>query len=174
MVRITLILFAMMSFLACKPAQQLSTVKDVDLNRYTGLWYEIARLPNSFEKGLECTTATYTFKKNGKIEVLNKGYLIKEAGKSKTARGTAWVPNVEFPGRLKVTFFWPFAGDYYMISLDEAYKYVLVGDPSRKYLWVLSRDKDLDNTVYAELLNIARTNGFDTDNIIKVNQDCHQ
>ena len=82
------------------------------------------------------------------------------------------MPNTEYPGRLKVRFFWPFAGDYYIISLDEKYNYALVGDPSRKYLWVLSRSKTLDNILYSELLDIAKIHGFDIENIIKVNQDC--
>ncbi len=82
------------------------------------------------------------------------------------------MPNTDYPGRLKVSFFWPFAGNYYIISLDEEYNYALVGDPSRKYLWILSRSKILEDTIYSKLLDIAKTNGFDTDSIIKVNQDC--
>lgn len=173
MIRTAITLLTMMSFLSCKPTQNLSTVKTVDIRKYAGQWYEIARLPNRFEKGLTCVTATYSLKKKDKIEVLNKGYSLKDTGKVSTAKGTAWVPNTEYPGRLKVSFFWPFAGNYYIISLDEKYNYVLVGDPSRKYLWVLSRSKNLDNTIYSELLDIAKINGFKTDNIIKVNQDCH-
>ena len=162
----------MLSFLSCKPTANLSTVEKVDIKKYEGEWFEIARLPNSFEKGLNCVTATYTLKENNKIEVLNKGYSIKDKGKIKTAQGRAWVPDSELPGRLKVSFFWPFSGDYYIISLDEEYKYALVGDPSRKYLWILSRTKNLDDKVYSDLLELAKTNGFDISNIIKVNQDC--
>ena len=162
----------MLSFLSCKPAASLSTVERVDIKKYEGEWYEIARLPNSFEKGLNCVTATYTLKENNKIEVLNKGYSIKDKGKIKTAKGTAWVPDSDFPGRLKVSFFRPFSGDYYIISLDEEYKYALVGDPSRKYLWILSRTKSLDDKVYSDLLELAKINDFDIGNIIKVNQDC--
>ena len=162
----------MLSFLSCKPTANLSTVEKVDIKKYEGEWFEFARLPNSFEKGLNCVTATYTLKENNKIEVLNKGYSIKDKGKIKTAQGRAWVPDSELPGRLKVSFFWPFSGDYYIISLDEEYKYALVGDPSRKYLWILSRTKNLDDKVYSDLLELAKTNGFDISKIIKVNQDC--
>jgi apolipoprotein D and lipocalin family protein len=172
MIRNAIILLTMMNFLSSKPTQNLSTVEKVDIKKYAGQWYEIARLPNSFEKGLHCVTATYTLKKNDKIEVLNKGYSINDTGKFNTAKGTAWVPNSEYPGRLKVRFFWPFSGNYYIISLDEEYKYALVGDPSRKYLWILSRTKELDDKVYSDLLEIAKINGFDIDNLIKVNQDC--
>ena len=161
----------MASLLSCKTIQELPTVEKVDVSKYAGLWYEIARLPNSFEKGLECVTANYTQKSNGKIEVLNKGFS-SEKGSFKTAKGTAWVPDGKYPGRLKVTFFWPFAGNYYILSLDENYQYALVGDPSRKYLWVLARTKTLDASVYEDLMNHAETNGFDTTQVIKINQTC--
>lgn len=163
----------MMSFLSCKPTQNLSTVEKVDIEKYAGQWYEIARLPNSFEKGLQCVTATYTLKNNGKIGVLNKGHSIEDTGKVSTAKGRAWVPDTEYPGRLKVSFFWPFAGNYYIMSLDEEYNYALVGDPSRKYLWILARSKILDDTIYSNLLGVAKINGFDINNLIKVNQECH-
>jgi apolipoprotein D and lipocalin family protein len=146
-------------------------VEHVDLNRYAGLWYEIARLPNSFEKGLECVTARYTLKPNGRVQVLNKGFSARK-GRYKSSKGRAWVPDDNHPGRLKVSFFWPFAGNYYIISLDNDYTYALVGDPSREYLWVLSRTKELDETHYAELLTTARTLGFDTDQMVRVQHDC--
>ncbi len=167
-----LILLTMASFLSCKTSQDLPTVEKVDIQKYSGLWYEIARLPNSFEKGLECVTATYSLKSNGKIQVLNKGHLTEKENVSKTAKGTAWVPDAAYPGRLKVTFFWPFSGDYYIISLDENYQYALVGDPSRKYLWILSRTKILDPAVYSQLIDHAKTNGFNIDQVIKIDQSC--
>ena len=173
MIRTAIIILTMMNFLSSKPTQNLPTVEKVDIEKYAGQWYEIARLPNSFEKGLQCVTATYTLKKNGKIEVLNQGYSIEDKEKLSRAKGRAWVPNTDYPGRLKVSFFWPFAGNYYIISLDEEYNYALVGDPSRKYLWVLARSKMLDDTIYSKLLDIAKINGFDIDKIIKVNQECH-
>jgi len=171
MIRKILILLTMASFLSCKTTQDLPTVKKVDIQKYSGTWYEIARLPNSFEKGLECVTATYTPKSNGKIEVLNKGFT-ETKGKMKTARGTALVPDPAFPGRLKVTFFWPFSGNYYIISLDENYSHVLVGDPSRKYLWVLSRSKELDNAVYSRLMDQAKEQGFSVDQVMMTDQSC--
>lgn len=162
----------MASLLSCKTTQDLPTVEEVDINKYLGVWYEIARLPNSFEKGLECVTATYSLKSNGKIEVLNKGHHIEKERVSKTAKGTAWVPDNSYPGRLKVTFFWPFSGSYYIMSLDENYQYALVGDPSRKYLWVLSRTKVLDDAIYSKLMDHAKSNGFDVDQVIKIDQSC--
>jgi len=155
------------------PTDDLFTVEKVDLNRYAGLWYEISRLPNSFEKGLECVTANYTLKSNGKVEVLNKGYSSKK-GAFKSSKGKAWVPDDNYPGKLKVSFFWPFAGNYYIIALDKDYKYALVGDPSRKYLWVLSRTRELDKAIYSKLLEKARSQGFDTDQMILIQHDCKQ
>ena len=166
-------LFFVVSATSCVTTKELPTVEWVEVDKYTGQWYEIARLPNSFEKGLECVTANYSFKENGKIQVLNKGYSSEKA-KYKTAEGTAWIPDADFQGRLKVTFFRPFSGDYYIISLDEEYQYALVGDPSRKYLWVLSRSKDLDEKVYSKLIGIAEKNGFETSSVIRINQDCDQ
>ena len=112
-----LVLLSMASISSGMTAQDLPTVDRVDIRKYSGTWYEIARLPNSFEKGLECVTATYTLKSNGKIEVLNKGYSAKK-DKFQTAKGTALVPDPAYPGRLKVTFFWPFYGNYYIMELD--------------------------------------------------------
>lgn len=174
MARYIFILFVMLNFLSCKTSDDLPTVARVDIEKYTGLWYEIARLPNSFEKGLDCTTARYKVLENGKIEVTNKGYIIESEGATKTAIGTAHIPNLAFPGRLKVTFYWPFYGKYYIMSLDNDYKYALVGDPSRKYLWVLARTPELDDTIYNTLLETAQKQGFAVENMIKVNQDCHQ
>lgn len=169
LVPITLIMSA---FLSCKNYKELPTEPEVDIKRYAGTWYEIARLPNSFEKGLECVTATYKIKDNGKIEVINRGHKIDDRSEVKSAKGTAWVPDPEFPGRLKVRFFWPFAGNYYIIHLDKDYNYALVGDPSRKYLWILSKNKALDNAIYDKLINIAQEQGFESNKMIMVKQDC--
>jgi apolipoprotein D and lipocalin family protein len=168
----TLILLTMCTMISCNTVQDLPTVEKVDLQQYSGKWYEIARLPNSFEKGLECVTATYTLKSNGKVEVLNKGYTMGSGGKIKSAGGTARIPDPEFPGRLKVTFFWPFYGDYYILVLDENYSYALIGAPSRKYLWVLSRTRLLDEAIYSRLMDHAGKNGFNIDHVIQINQSC--
>lgn len=173
MKQILLILIAMASLFSCKGPEKLATVEQVDIDKYSGTWYEIARLPNSFEKDMKCVTATYSLKDNGKIRVLNQGFVPGSPGKWKKARGTAWVPDKQFPGRLKVTFFWPFAGNYYILVLDKQYQYALVGDPSREYLWVLARSKSLDETIYTSLLDHAKKEGFDTQKILEVEQDCN-
>jgi len=152
--------------------QPLDTVDNVDLEQYKGTWYEIARLPNTFEDGLNCVTANYELLENGKIRVINRGHRIGNPDKVKEAKGIAWVPDSQYPGRLKVRFFWPFAGDYYIIVLSDDYKYALVGDPSREYLWILSRTPSLDNETMQYLINQASDRGFDTGSLMMVEQGC--
>jgi lipocalin len=173
MKRILPFILALMVTSCSSQMKPLKTVPDVDLNRYTGKWYEIARLPNSFEKGLECVTAEYSLRDDGKITVLNSGKKETDRSVTKTAKGKAKVPDPNEPGRLKVTFFWPFYGDYYIFHLDrENYQYALVGDPSRKYMWVLARNPHMPDTLYSELLEIARENEFAVEELLKVRQDC--
>lgn len=157
---------------SCRTPEFLPSVEDVDLNKYSGLWYEIARLPNSFEKGLECVTANYSLNEDGTIKVLNQGISSSDRSITKSATGKAKVPDPQYPGRLKVSFFGPFYGNYYIIELGSNYEYVLVGEPKRKYLWVLARKPNLDNTIYEQLISKAEQLGFKTNTIIKVKQDC--
>ena len=157
----------------CEPMKSdLPVVKSVDLNKYLGSWYELARLPNSFESGLTCVMANYSLKENGDIKVVNSGHKIGEASKVSTATGTAWVPDPTQPTKLKVSFFWPFSGKYWILALDRDYKYAMVGDPSRKYLWILSRTKTLPATTIDALLIQAQSLGFDTSKIEHTAQNC--
>lgn len=172
MKRNLLFFFMLLGLVSCSTSKDLATVRELDKTRYAGTWYEISRFPNRFEKGLECVSATYKLKRSGKFKVINKGYLEKNNNRSKVARGKAKVPNPDFPGRLKVRFFWPFSGDYYIIALDADYQYALVGSPSRKYLWILSRSRILDSNTYNELVGIARQNRFDVSKLRPVNQNC--
>lgn len=157
---------------SCKAQQTLlPTVSHVDLNRYLGCWYEIAKLPNSFEKGLDCITATYSLNNNGTIKVVNRGRKVNQKTKWSQVKGKAWIPNNAFPGQLKVQFFWPFAGNYYILALDENYQYALIGDPSRNYLWILSKSKILDKEICAQLLVKAKELGFAVDKVEFVHQE---
>jgi len=167
----TLIIFAFMLFSAANSQKVPSVVSSVDLNRYAGTWYEIARLPFYFERDLKNTTATYTLREDGRITVLNQGQNINDPGKKKSAKAVAWIPDKNVPGKLKVQFFWPFSGDYWILDLDKDYKYALVGDPSYKYLWILSREKKMEETTYNMLLKKAIDNGYDLGPLIKVVQD---
>jgi apolipoprotein D and lipocalin family protein len=167
------ILFAIMIFSAASSQKVPTVVTNVDLNRYKGFWYEIARLPNFFERKLKCTSATYTLREDGKITVLNAGNYISDPKKSTSSQGVAWIPDEKYPAKLKVQFFWPFSGDYWIMYLDKDYRYVLVGDPSLKYLWILCREKKMDEPTYNMLLQKAIESGYDVKSIIKVEQDCN-
>ena len=148
-----------------------STVKELDLNRYLGKWYEIARFPHSFEKNLVGVTATYSLKENGKIEVLNEGLKNTLDGERSKAVGKAKIPDISEPGRLKVAFFWIFYADYFVLELDSVnYQYAMIGSSSDKYFWILSRTPQMDADVYNMLLEKARKRGYNLDKLYKVPQ----
>jgi apolipoprotein D and lipocalin family protein len=168
-----LTLLTMMIFSSVHSQKTPSVVSTVDLNRYKGKWYEIARLPNYFERKLKCTSASYTLREDGKITVMNAGNYITDPQKTSSIKGVAWIPDKNSPAKLKVQFFWPFSGDYWIMYLDKDYFYVLVGDPSHKYLWILAREKKMDEPTYRMLLQKAIDNGYDVTSIIKVEQDCN-
>jgi apolipoprotein D and lipocalin family protein len=172
MKKAALTLFTIMIFSSSQSQKAPSVVSTVDLNRYNGIWYEIARLPNFFERKLKCTSATYTLRDDGRITVVNKGIYLTDTKKSTSVKGVAWVPDKNYPAKLKVQFFWPFSGDYWIMELDKEYRYVLVGDPSTKYLWILAREKKMDESTYNMLLQKAGDNGYDVKTIIRVEQDC--
>jgi apolipoprotein D and lipocalin family protein len=147
----------------------LRTVDNVDLHRYTGTWYEIARYPNRFQRDCQSdTTAEYTLRTDGKVQVVNS--CRQKDGKTKTARGTAKVVDKSSNAKLKVTFFWPFYGDYWVIGLSPDYRYAIVGEPKRKYLWILSRTPELDEGTYKEALKQIRAAGYDPDKLLKTHQ----
>jgi apolipoprotein D and lipocalin family protein len=173
LIKTILTFIAIMIFSSAQSQKLPSVVSTVDLNRYKGLWYEIARLPNFFERKLKCTSATYTLRYDGRITVVNKGNYLTDPEKSTSSRGVAWIPDKNSPAKLKVQFFWPFSGDYWIMELDKEYRYVLVGDPSHKYLWILAREKKMDEKTYSMLLGKAVANGYDVKTIIKVEQDCN-
>ncbi len=140
---------------------ELRTVDHVDIERYTGTWYEIAKFPQRFEKGLVGVTAEYSLLPDGKVRVVNSGYKNDFNGEKKLAKATAWVVDKETNAKLKVRFFWPFTGNYWILELGKEYEYAVVGDPSRKYLWILARQPRMDETVYGELLQKIAEKGFD-------------
>ncbi len=168
-----IIVIALMAVISsCSESKSLETVKNFDVKKYQGVWYEIGKLPNRFEEGLECVTAEYTLLKNGDIKVVNKGRVEGESEEMDIIEGKAWVPDSEYPAQLKVEFFWPFSGDYYIIQLDQEYQWALVGSPNRKFLWVLSKDKNMDEKFVNKLLQKASASGFDISKFEYVNQEC--
>jgi apolipoprotein D and lipocalin family protein len=149
----------------------LVVVPRVDLNRYMGTWYEIASYPNSFQRGCTATKATYVLRDDGKVNVLNECRRGSLEGELTTARGTAKVVDGTTNAKLKVTFFWPFYGGYWIIDLGEAYDYAVVGHPSRKYLWVLSRSPSMDEASYNRILErLAAKQGYDVTKLVKTIQ----
>ena len=145
----------------------LETVKNVDLGRYTGQWYEIARYEHRFQKGCVGSKATYSLRDDGKITVVNECYDKSFSGKLRSVKGKAWVVDKETNARLKVSFFWPFAGDYWIIDLGENYDYAVVGHPGRKYLWILSRTPEMDENTYNEILTRLENQDYDTTKLLK-------
>jgi apolipoprotein D and lipocalin family protein len=142
----------------------LKTVENVDLNKYTGLWYEIAKIPNSFQDHcVKGTTAEYSIKENGDIKVINS--CVDEDGELDEADGVAKVVDKKSNAKLEVSFVsflgWrPFWGDYWIIGLDENYKWAIVGHPERKYGWILSRTKEPDDKTMNKIFEILKQKGY--------------
>jgi len=150
-----------------KQSPPLQVVSHVDLNRYLGTWYEIARFPHRFQEGCVASRAIYTLLEEGKIGVLNQCYKGGLNGELSSAKGKAWVVDKGTNAKLKVSFFWPFAGDYWIIDLGENYEYAVVGHPSRTYLWILSRTPEMDEALYNRLLDKLQKQNYDTNKLIK-------
>ena len=155
---------------AAAPSRPLETVPSVDLARYAGTWYEIASYPQRFQKGCTGTTATYTLRDDGKVEVLNRCARDSLNGRVTVAKGKAKVVDTRTHAKLKVSFFWPFWGDYWIIDLGRDYEYAVVGHPKRKYLWILSRTPVMDETVYDGILDRLRAQGYDTKRLVRTLQ----
>lgn len=145
-------------------------VAHVDLARYQGKWYEIARLPTRFER--DCAsdvTAEYQLRKDSSIAVINT--CRKPNGELKQSKGTAHLRDPRGPNsKLKVSFFWPFTGDYWILKLDPQYRWSLVGTPDRRYLWLLSRSPQMEPATYQAILQTARQLGFDTNRVQRTKQ----
>lgn len=147
-----------------------NTVQELDLDRYLGKWYEIARFDHSFERGLVGATANYSLREDGKIKVLNTGYKDSFEGKFNEAEAKAYIPDENYPGALKVSFFLFFYSDYWVLDLDENYTFALVGSKSSKYLWILSRTPEMAPADLQRVLNKAVSLGYNTGNLIWVEQ----
>lgn len=171
-----LILFISLWFLfGCNSSKEMvdkPTVPKLDLEKYTGTWYEIARFQHSFEKDLVGVTATYKLRNDGKIDVINAGYKNTLDGKYKEAKGIAKRPDPNEPGKLKVSFFLFFYAEYNVLALDTSnYQYALIGSSTPDYLWILSRTPSMDNETYNRLVKKAKDLGYDTSKLFKVPQN---
>ena len=150
---------------------QTVPVAYVNIPQYLGTWYEIASIPQRFSKGCECTKAVYTAKRNPKkIGVFNTCNKNSPHGKLKKIRGFAKIKDETSNAKLKVTFFWPFSGDYWIIGLASDYRYSVVSNKSGSTLWILSRTPTMQNQDYQEALMIALSNGINIDKLKTTNQ----
>lgn len=171
MKKLVLSLLLWLGACAVTPPEGVTPITGFDLNRYLGRWYEIARLDHSFERGLSNVSATYSLREDGGVKVLNRGY-DDRAGAWKEVEGRAYFTGEPTVGSLKVSFFGPFYGGYHIVALDRAnYSWVMVSGPSREYLWILARTRQLPPPVLDELLKQAKALGFATDQVIWVKQD---
>lgn len=144
----------------------LETVKYVELKKYLGTWFEIAAIPQIFEKGCICTSATYGLGADGTLIVKNR--CIKN-NKLQITEGKAFIAD-STNAKLNVQFFWPFKAKYWIIDLAKDYSYAVVGHPDRKSLWILSRRPTLDEQVYDHLVVQAANKGFDVRQLVKTEQ----
>lgn len=146
-----------------------SPVNSLDLSRYLGTWYEIARFDHSFERGMDNVTAEYLLREDGKIDVINSGW---RDGKYKVAEGKARQPDpLSDPAHLEVSFFLFFYSDYNVLMIDEDYQVALVGSKSPKYLWILSRTPSVSTKVLDSVVKEAKRRGYDTSGLIWVDQN---
>jgi len=170
-IKIAFLFLAVMAFSKSVTASDPpETVPAVDLNRYIGLWYEIARMPNSFQK--QCasgTTAEYSLLDDGRIQVVNRCY--ESDGSMDEAQGVARIEDIRTNAKLQVSFvrilgrnrFW---GDYWIIGLDENYQWAVVGHPKRKYGWILCREPELDFELRARIDELLKKQGYDPQDFI--------
>jgi apolipoprotein D and lipocalin family protein len=148
----------------------LETVPHVDLARYVGTWYEIASFPQSFQRGCVATTATYTTRDDGDVDVLNRCRKDALDGPEKSARGRARVVDAATNAKLEVSFFRPFWGDYWVVDLGTDYDWAVVGHPGRDYLWILSRTPTMPEATYEGILARLKTQGYDTSRLMRTLQ----
>lgn len=151
-------------------AQQLQTVPFVDLAKYAGKWYEIAAFPQRFQRGCHCTTADYTATDKGYIIVENRCRKDSVTAKESSIKGKAFVKKNTGNAKLKVQFFWPFRGKYWIIDLADDYSYAVVGHPNRKYLWILSRTPMIREDLYDQITARIAQKGFDVNKLVRTKQ----
>lgn len=152
----------------------LKTIESLDIDRYLGTWYEIARFPFSIQEGCYATTATYSKLKNGRIGVLNRCLMGSFEGSESVAKGEAWVVNSKTNAELKVSFNFFMGlfggGDYWVIELAPDYSYSVVSEPKGRYLWILSRTPQMKDEVYSGILERLKADGFQTEFLEKTPQ----
>jgi apolipoprotein D and lipocalin family protein len=174
--KMLLLAVCLLGFAAAGAAGQekppLATVPSVDLQKYMGTWYEIASFPQKFQKGCHCTTAEYVMTDKGYVKVINTCRKDSPDGKIKVANGKAFIVAGSNNAKLRVQFFWPFRGDYWIIDLAPDYSYAVVGEPGRDYLWILSRTPELNESLFEQIVDRCLQKGFDTTRLQRTDQSC--
>lgn len=170
--RTSLILLLSLMLSACLGMPEgVTPVKNFELERYLGKWYEIARLDHAFERGLENITAEYAKREDGGIAVINRGFS-EEDKEWKSAEGKAYFVKGTDEGYLKVSFFGPFYGSYVVFELEQDnYDYAFISGPDNSYLWLLSRAPEVSQNVIDKFIAMSQQRGFDTDELIFVRHD---
>lgn len=148
----------------------LQTVAQVDLSRYVGTWYEIASFPQSFQRGCTATTATYTLRADGDVDVLNRCRKGSLQGEEKSALGRARIVDRSTNAKLEVSFFRPFWGDYWIVDLADDYSYAVVGHPGRDYLWILARQPTMADATYQSIVARLGALGYETSRLVRTLQ----
>jgi apolipoprotein D and lipocalin family protein len=144
-----------------------TAVKPFDVNKYMGKWYEIARLDFKYERDLNNTTATYSLNDDGTMKVINRGFNVKTKQRAEATGKAKFIGSPE-EAKLQVSFFGPFYSGYNVVALDPEYKYALVAGESLKYLWLLSRETNIPDSIREEYLKKAEQIGYGTSDLIWV------
>lgn len=137
----------------------LDVIAHLDIPRYMGTWYEIAKYPNRFQRKCDGATATYTLEAGNTVRVLNR--CVRPDGTSTSISGRAWVVDPITNAKLRVRFFWPFSGKYWVIDIGRDYEFAVVSEPRRKYLWILARTPSLDQAALNSIFQRLEANGFE-------------
>ena len=171
---LTIIMIAIATLLGCTTSayaeDPLETVGSLDLEKYLGRWYEIARYQHGFERNIVGATAEYSKRSDGRIQVVNSGFKKTLDGPYTSVKAVAWRPDDKVPGALKVRFFGLFAADYLVFGLDEEYRWALVGSNDRNTLWFLARTPEVSNRTLDEMKAIAVSQGYDLSELFMVPQ----
>lgn len=166
-------IFTLLALLGCRSYPDLKVVDYVDLQKYSGKWYEIASFPQRFQEGCYCSTAEYIIGKERFIRVINRCRKWGVDGELREVSGRAYVVPNSNNAKLDVQFFWPFRGDYWIIELAEDYSWAVVGHPNRKYLWILSRTPKMEESIYEEIIKRVKEKGFEPANLRRTVQTCN-
>ncbi len=171
--RLVISLLSLAILISCNSQKPvLKTVEKVAIKKYLGVWYDIANYPQRFQAGCQCTTAEYALSEKGYVIVTNRCLKGVNQEEIAEAKGKAFIVDAKSNAKLKVQFFWPFSGKYWIIDLAEDYSYAVVGHPNRKYLWILSRIPVMQENVYSDILLRLTKQGYDINKIVKTNQNC--